>query len=90
VYDISLPLSPATQAYCLGWFDFPRLAEPRQGLGFYRLLRRLVEWEAQVSEFLELLKNLQRAVSVSLVAMCLSGILLTGTFQLLSRVLTAL
>ena len=46
MYDMSLPLSPATQAHCLGRFDFPRLAEPRQGLAFYRLLRRLVESQA--------------------------------------------
>jgi hypothetical protein len=37
---------------------FPRLAKPRQGLAFYRLLRRLVESEAVIKEFSELLKNL--------------------------------
>jgi len=62
VYDISSPLSPATQAHCFAWFTFPRLAKPRQGLGFYRLLRRLVEGEALIREFSELPKNSQQLV----------------------------
>jgi hypothetical protein len=41
---------------------FPRLAKPRQGLGFYRLLRRLVEGEALIREFSWLLKNLQQLI----------------------------
>ena len=39
---------------------FPRLAKPRQGLAFYRLLRRLVESEALIRESSELPKNLQQ------------------------------
>jgi hypothetical protein len=37
------------------------LAKPRQGLGFYRLLRRLVESDTPIREFPELPKNLQQS-----------------------------